>query len=159
MPEDIGTNSDAATFEIVGNLIGIFLLSSMYIASHYIIFHPLLMKFSCFRNKNRYIRCFMTVLVILLTMQILNSWFCPVFTNNFQLYIPRSCFELFVQFFVIAIIICLTGVISLSLLKFSINSYCLYTNIVLSIILIIYLIICNTCSTLNVIFEMLKELY
>ena len=154
MPEDIGTNSDAATFEIVGNLIGIFLLSYVYIASHYIIYHSLLMKFSCYRNKNRYIRCFMTLLIILLIMQILINWFCPLFTNNLLPFGPCSFYELFVQIFVVVIII----MILLLYLNFSTKSCHFNTAMVLSIIVIIYLMFYNSCATLNLIFSMLKEL-
>ena len=150
MPEDIGTNSDAATFEIVGNLIGIFLLSSMYTASQYIIFHDLLMKFACFRNKNRYIRCFMTLLIILLIMQILINWYCPAFTNNLLPFDPRSIYELFVQLFVVQ------GI--LWFIEMIFNQCYSYIMKVLIKILVTYLVFYNTCATLKVIFIMLKKL-
>ena len=150
MPEDIGTNSDAATIEIVGNLIGIFLLSYVYIASHYIIYHSLLMKFACFRNKNRYIRCFMTLLIILLIMQILINWYCPAFTNNLLPFDPRSIYELFVQLFVVQ------GI--LWFIEMIFNQCYSYIMKVLIKILVTYLVFYNTCATLKVIFIMLKKL-
>ena len=158
MPEDIGTSSFAATFDIVGKFMKISVIASVYIALKYNLVYDWLLKIPCFRRKNSYIQCFMTAVITILLMIFIINWFCPVFTSNLQPYVPRSCYELFVQHFVVSSIVCLIIMNFDSILVFSTNCCYLCTIEVLIIMLSFYLVSCNTCAALNVIIVMLKEL-
>ena len=158
MPEVIGTNSDAATVEIFNKLVGIFLVFSLYIFNQFNLVYHLLLKFACFQSKHPYIRCVMIVLNTLLIMQILIDWFCPMFDNNLLPYSPRSFYELFIQLFVVEIILWFIETILEFFFDFFTNRCYRLTMIILYIILSICLMFYNTCATLNVIFIMLKDL-
>ena len=157
MREDIGTNSDAATIEIFNKLVGICLVVSLYIFHQFNLVHLSLLKFSCYRRNPFHNQCFMTMLITLLIItEILIDWISPVFVKNLLPYSPCTCFELFIQLFVVAIIVFFIELYLCSLLNFSDNRCYCYTMIFLGIILSICLMFYNTCATLNVIFIMLK---
>ena len=96
MAEDIGTNSGAATIEIVGKLVVIFLCTSVHITHEFILFQYLLMNISGFQGIDSNIRCFLTLLSTLF-MQFVNYLFCPVFTNNLIINTPTNFKERMVE--------------------------------------------------------------
>ena len=157
MPEDIGINSGAATFEIANKIMEICFIATVYIAHEFISFHTLLINFPALQGIDSYTRCFMTVLVTIF-MQILNNLFCPAFTNNFLHYSPTNYEKLITLFYVVMIIIPFEMMISSLFLSFSDNRYYRYTIIVLGVTLRIYVKFCIACATLNVFFRVLKEL-
>ena len=116
----------------------------------------MLSKFACFRNKNPYIRCFLTVLITL-CMQFMINLLCPVFTNNLLPYCPTNFNELLIKIFVVEIVILFFNMVLYSICKSSTNPYFRFTMIILSIALIIYQKFYNSCATLLVIFSLSKE--
>ena len=158
MTEVIGTNSDAATIEIFNKLVGIFLVFFLYIFTQFNLVYHLLLKFACFQSKHPYILCVIIVLNTLLIMQILIDWFCPMFDNNSLPYSPRSFYELFIQLFVVEIILWFIETILEFFFDYSTSRCYRFTMIFLYIILSIYLMFYYTCATINIIFSMLKEL-
>ena len=72
MPEDFGTNFYAATFEIVGNLVGIFVFAILLQVPELYYVEYLLSSFPYFRRKGLYNRCIMTVLITLSKLFVIN---------------------------------------------------------------------------------------
>ena len=158
MSEVIGTNSDGATIEIFNKLVGIFLFFPLYIFNQFNLVYHLLLKFACFQSKHPYIRCVMNLLNTFLIMQILIDCFCPMFDNNLLPYSPRSFYELFIQLFVVEIILWFIETILELFFDFSTNRCYRFIMIILYIIISIFLMFYYTCATINIIFSMLKEL-
>ena len=98
MPEDIGTNSCAATFEFLNKFVEISIIAYVYITYEFIIFQSLLINLPGFQGIDSYIRWFMTVVITLL-MQFLIKMFCPLVTNNLLLYSPTNVLELMTLIF------------------------------------------------------------